>query len=46
MGDKPSVKSKFSVSLKDHNIEVPSLMFQKISEMIKLEVDFMLKFVK
>lgn len=46
LGDKPSVKSKFSISLKDHNIEVPSLMFQKISEMIKLEVEFLLKLAK
>lgn len=37
------VTSQFSVKLPDHQIDVPSLMFLKISEIIQLELDFYLK---
>jgi len=37
------VISKFDVRLPDHNIDVPSLMFMKINEIIKLELDFHLR---
>lgn len=43
LGDKPNISARFNVSLPDHNIEVPSLMFQKISDIMKIEADFMLK---
>lgn len=36
------VKCKFIVPLSDYNIEVPSLMFQKIDENMKLELKFYL----
>lgn len=42
-GDNPNVKTTFYASLPDHNIEVPSLMFQKISDKMKVTVDFNLK---
>jgi len=38
-----SVNSKFTVKLTDYKIEVPQLMFVKISEEIKLELYFNLK---
>lgn len=37
------VTSQFSVKLPDHQIDVPSLMFLKISEIIQLELDLYLK---
>jgi len=37
------VKSDFVVRLTDHNIEVPTLMFLKINENIKVSVDFFVK---
>jgi polyisoprenoid-binding protein YceI len=40
------IKTSFEVKLTDHNIEVPQLMFVKISEVMKLELDFHLKRVK
>jgi len=42
----PNVKTAFYASLPDHNIEVPSLMFQKISDKMKVTVDFNLKLAK
>lgn len=38
-----NVTSKFSVKLSDYKIEVPQVMFLKISEEIRLELDFNLK---
>lgn len=40
---KASLKSTFEVSLKDHDIEVPSIMFQKIAETIKVDMNSDLK---
>lgn len=40
------IKTKFEVKLTDHNIEVPQLMFVKISEVMKLELDFQLNRMK
>lgn len=45
-GANPNVKTSFFASLPDHNIEVPSLMFQKISDKMKVTVDFNLKLAK
>lgn len=36
------VKSNFVVALSDFKVEIPSLMFQKINENIKIELDFYL----
>jgi polyisoprenoid-binding protein YceI len=36
------VQSRFAVALPDYKIKIPSLMFLKIDEIIKLEVDFYL----
>lgn len=40
------VSSAFQVALPDFNIEVPSLMFLKIDEVMELELDFCLKVVQ
>ncbi|MCX7876720.1 MAG: YceI family protein [Melioribacteraceae bacterium] len=40
VGNELNIKSKFSVKLSDYNIEIPKLMFMKINEEIKLELDF------
>jgi len=40
------IQTRFEVKLTDHDIEVPKLMFVKISEVMKLELDFRLKRVK
>lgn len=40
------VRSTFEVKLTDHGIEVPQFMFMKISEVMKLVLDFQLKRVK
>jgi len=40
------VTSSFDVSLKDHDIEIPKLMFLKINEIIAVEISFALKRVK
>lgn len=40
------IKSSFEVRLTDHNIEVPKLMFMKISNTMRLQLDFYLKEVK
>ncbi|MGE5457825.1 MAG: YceI family protein [Methanococcaceae archaeon] len=40
------ITSKFEVRLPDYNIEVPTMMFLKISEIIKLDLDFFTKQVK
>jgi polyisoprenoid-binding protein YceI len=37
------IKTDFKVSLTDYNIEVPELMFMRIDEVMKLELDFYLK---
>ena len=37
------IKTSFSVALPDYDIEVPQLMFLKINEIIKLELDVYLK---
>jgi polyisoprenoid-binding protein YceI len=40
---KASIKSTFDLKLEDHGVEVPSLMFQKIAETIKVNMDSDLK---
>ncbi|PIY10641.1 MAG: YceI family protein [Flexibacter sp. CG_4_10_14_3_um_filter_32_15] len=40
---KASIKSTFDVKLEDHNIEIPSLLFQKIAESIKVDMNSDLK---
>lgn len=40
------VKSEFSVKLPDYKIKVPKLMFMKINEVIKLEIEFFAKEIK
>lgn len=37
------VKTNFDVSLSDYEVEIPKLMFMKINEVIKLELNFYLK---
>jgi len=44
--DRLTVQTKFEVKLPDYGIKVPTLMFLKISETIKLELDFTLKGVQ
>lgn len=43
--NKPSyrIQSEFTIKLSDYKIEVPSLMFMRISEEIKLVLDFFIK---
>jgi polyisoprenoid-binding protein YceI len=43
--NKPSyrIKSEFMIKLSDYKIEIPSLMFMRISEDIKLVLDFYIK---
>ena len=40
---KASIKSTFDLKLADHDVEVPSLMFQKIAETIKVDINSDLK---
>ena len=40
------IKAAYTVKLPDYNIEVPKFMFMRISEDIKLELDFIVKKVK
>ncbi len=40
---KASIKSTFNVKLEDHDVEIPSLMFQKIAEIIKVDMNSDLK---
>ncbi|WP_375562545.1 YceI family protein [Bernardetia sp. OM2101] len=40
---KASIKSTFDVKLEDHDVEIPSLMFQKIAETVKVDMDSDLK---
>ena len=40
---KTSIKSSFDIKLEDHNVEIPSLMFQKIAETIKVDMNSDLK---
>lgn len=39
----PSITGSFMVSLKDHNIEVPTVVFEKIAEEIKVTCNFIFK---
>ncbi len=43
VGGKVSVTSEFFVPLKDHNIEVPSLVFAKVGENIKVKLEMVMK---
>jgi polyisoprenoid-binding protein YceI len=45
-GNGYQIQAKFTVALTDYNIEVPQLMFLKIDENMKLELDFYVKPVK
>jgi len=45
-GDSYHVKSAFSVKLTDYKIKVPKLMFMKLNETIKLQVEFYAKEIK
>jgi polyisoprenoid-binding protein YceI len=40
------IQTSFTVALTDYNIEVPQLMFMKIDENMKMELDFYVKQVK
>jgi hypothetical protein len=40
--NKIDVKASFTVFLEDHNISIPSIVFQKIAEEIKLDISFVL----
>jgi polyisoprenoid-binding protein YceI len=42
-GDKLILKSKFKVRVADYNIEIPSLVFQNIAEVVEVTVDFTYK---
>jgi hypothetical protein len=42
-GDKLIMKSKFKVKLEDHKIEIPTLVFQNIAEVVEVTVDFTYK---
>jgi polyisoprenoid-binding protein YceI len=42
-GDKLMLKSKFKVRVADYNIEIPSLVFQNIAEVVEVTVDFTYK---
>ena len=46
MDNSMKLKSEFIVKLTDHNVEIPKFMFLKISENIKVYVDFISKKVK
>lgn len=35
----PAFKSKFDVKLADHDIEIPTLVFQKLAEVIEVKID-------
>lgn len=45
-GNGYKIKANWAIKLPDYNIEVPKFMFLRISDEIKLEVDFNLKKVK
>lgn len=45
-GEGYRIKSNFELRLPDYNISVPSLMFMKISEVMKMELDFFTRLVK
>jgi polyisoprenoid-binding protein YceI len=40
------IKTNFQIKLTDYNIEVPQLMFMKISEVMRLNLDFYTKTIK
>ncbi|WP_338790050.1 YceI family protein [Bernardetia sp. MNP-M8] len=40
---KASIKSTFDVKLEDHDVEIPSIMFKKIAETIKVDMNSDLK---
>lgn len=42
-GDKLIMKSKFNVRLEDYEIEIPSLVFQNIAEVVEVTIDFTFK---
>lgn len=44
--EKYNVKSNFEINLNDYNIKIPKLMFMKINELIKIELNFNLKKTK
>ncbi len=46
VGDGYQITSEFVVKLEDHRIKVPSLMFMKINQNIRLSINFYLKEVK
>jgi polyisoprenoid-binding protein YceI len=35
----PSLKSKFNVKLTDHKIEIPTLVFEKLAEIVEVKID-------
>ncbi len=35
----PTFKSKFSIKLADHKIEIPTVVFQKIAEVVEVKLD-------
>ncbi len=45
-GDRLRIKSEFQVKLSDHKIKIPSIMFYKIDENMKVVVDFVVKTVE
>ena len=44
--DSYHVQSEFNVKLTDYNIKVPKLMFMKLNEIIRLEIEFYAKEIK
>jgi polyisoprenoid-binding protein YceI len=42
-GDKLVMKSKFKVRLEDYKVEIPTLVFQNIAEVVEVTVDFTYK---
>lgn len=38
LGGKVIIKSEFPLNVKDHNIKIPKIMFQKIAETVKVKV--------
>lgn len=44
--DHVKIVGSFGVDLNDHDIEVPSLLFLRINELIEVELEFYLKFIK
>ena len=40
------VKGKFDVALEDHDVEIPSLLFQKIAEIVAVDIEIHLTELK